>query len=423
MSGIGIIVMLMQVLPLLGLPAVPGGALGALRALPEAVGSMNVSALSIGLLTLAVGALWPQHLSRYLPGPLVALLAGTLLGVLWLTDAPVIGEIPAGIPTLQWAAPEAAFLARALEPALILALLGSVDSLLISLVADSLTGTRHKPNRELVGQGLGNIAAGLFGGVPGAGSPILTVTNIRAGGRTSVSGGVYAVLLLGLGRYVEPIPHAVLAGILMKIGWGIVDWRLLARLRHIRGEHLIVMLTTLGLTVFVDLITAVAVGLIAAGMAHAKQLERLELDSVMSVPLQDRTFFAGREDLAEDPYAARVGLVALRGRFTVASSHRLTEVIGADIKDHEVVIFDFSGATYVDDSAAMVLDRLLEDAARAHTEAIVMGLSGSVANTLHALNILQQMPEGRRVDTLAEARDIAAGLLYTAPSSEAGRRA
>ena len=420
MSGIGIIVVLMQVLPLLGLPVVPGGALGAIRALPEAVASMNVSALSIGILTLAVGALWPRHLSRYVPGPLVALLVGTLLGVLWLTDAPVIGEIPAGIPTLQWTAPEAAFLARALEPALILALLGSVDSLLISLVADSLTGTRHKPNRELVGQGLGNIAAGLFGGVPGAGSPILTVTNIRSGGRTSMSGGVYAVLLLGLllglGRYVEPIPHAVLAGILMKIGWGIVDWRLLARVHHIRGEHLIVMLTTLGLTVFVDLITAVAVGLIAAGMAHAKQLERLELDSVMSVPLQDRTFFAGRDDLAEDPYVARVGLVALRGRFTVASSHRLTEVIGADIKDHEVVIFDFSGATYLDDSAAMVLDRLLDDAARAHTEAIVMGLSGSVADTLHALNILQQMPDGRVVDTLHEARDIAAGLLYEAPS-------
>ncbi len=143
----------------------------------------------------------------------------------------------------------------------------------------------------------------------------------------------------------------------------------------------------------------------------------------MSVPLQDRTFFAGREDLAEDPYAARVGLVALRGRFTVASSHRLTEVIGADIKDHEVMIFDFSGATYVDDSAAMVLDRLLDDAARARTEAIVMGLSGSVAQTLQALNILQQMPEGRRVDTLAEARDIAAGLLYEAPSSDPGRRA
>ena len=190
MSGIGIIVVLMQVLPLLGLPVVPGGALGAIRALPEAVASMNVSALSIGILTLAVGALWPRHLSRYVPGPLVALLVGTLLGVLWLTDAPVIGEIPAGIPTLQWTAPEAAFLARALEPALILALLGSVDSLLISLVADSLTGTRHKPNRELVGQGLGNIAAGLFGGVPGAGSPILTVTNIRSGGRTSMSGGV-----------------------------------------------------------------------------------------------------------------------------------------------------------------------------------------------------------------------------------------
>ncbi len=101
-------------------------------------------------------------------------------------------------------------------------------------------------------------------------------------------------LLLGLGRYVEPIPHAVLAGILMKVGWDIVDWRMVLRLHRIRREHLIVLLITLGLTVFVDLVTAVAIGLIAAGMAHARQLERLELDSVVSVPLLDQTFFSIR---------------------------------------------------------------------------------------------------------------------------------
>ena len=113
-----------------------------------------------------------------------------------------------------------------------------------------------------------------------------------------MSGVLRALLLLallrGLGRYVEPIPHAVLAGILMKVGWDIVDWRMVLRLHRIRREHLIVLLITLGLTVFVDLVTAVAIGLIAAGMAHARQLERLELDSVVSVPLLDQTFFSIR---------------------------------------------------------------------------------------------------------------------------------
>ena len=162
-----------------------------------------------------------------------------------------------------------------------------MNSLLTSLVADSLTGTRHNPNRELVGQGLGNIIAGLLGGLPGAGSTTGTVTNIRAGGSTPVSGALYGLfmlaLVLGLGRYVEPIPLAVLAGILMKVGLDIIDWRLHRRAHLIRRDHLLVMLITLGLTVFVDLVTAVAIGLIAAGMSHARRLEGLELDSAAMV--------------------------------------------------------------------------------------------------------------------------------------------
>ena len=416
MSGIGIIIMLIQTLPALGAPNALGGPVGAVRALPEAVGDINLSAFAITILTLAVGVLWPRRLGRLLPAPLMALIAGTLLGVLWLNDAPIIGQVPTGLPGVQFGLPSASFLAHAVQPALILALLGSVDSLLTSLIADSLTGTRHNPDRELIGQGIGNMVAGVFGGLPGAGATMGTVTNIRAGGLTQVSGALRAVLLLalvlGLGRYVEPIPLAALAGVLMKVGWDIIDWRLLARVHRIRREHLFVMLMTLGLTVFVDLVTAVAIGLIAAGMAHARQLEQLELDSVVSVPLLDRTFLSGQgAEAAVDPYAARVGLVALRGSFTVASSHKLVGVIGADIKDHEVVIFDFSGATYIDDSAAMVIEQLLEVATKEQTEFIVMGLSGSVANTLQTLNILQQVPEDQIVATLDEARRAANELL------------
>lgn len=418
MSGIGIIIMVIHILPFLGSPTAPGGVLGTIRAVSDAVENVNYNALAIATVALVVGALWPRRFARYLPGPLLALLAGTLLGVVWLRDVPVIGRIPTGLPDLQLMPPTVSFLMMALEPALILALLGSVDSLLTSLVADSLTGTRHDPSRELVGQGIGNMVSGLFGGLPGAGSTTGTVTNIRAGGVTPVSGTLYAVLLLvlmlGLGRYVEPIPHAVLAGILIKVGWDVVDWRLLARVHRLRREHLIVMMITLGLTVFVDLVTAVAIGLIAAGMVHARQLERLELDSVVSVPLLDRTFFAGEEDMDADalsPYSARVGLVALRGSLTVASSHKLAGVIGADIKDHDVVIFDFSGATYLDDSAAIVIGQLMEIAKVEQTECIVMGLSGLVPRTLNALGILRHLPRHRVVETLEEARQAARGIL------------
>ena len=416
MSGIGIIIILIQILPFLGAPTSPHGPMGALQELPEALANFNAGAFVIGMVSLGIGILWPRRLARYLPSPLAALVAGTLLGVLWLNNAPVIGQIPVGLPEFQFSVPSVGFLVSAVHPAIILALLGSVDSLLTSLIADSLTGTQHQPNRELVGQGIGNMVAGVFGGLPGAGATMGTVTNIRAGGRTPVSGMLRSLLLLmlllGLGHYVEPIPHAVLAGILMKIGWDIIDWRFLTLVHRIRREHLIVMLLTLGLTVFVDLVTAVAIGLIAAGITHAQQLETLELDSVISVPLLDQMFFSEYEEMAlTDPYSARVGLVALKGSFTVASSRKLVEVIGEDIKDHEIVIFDFSDTTYLDDSAAMVVERLMNVATEKQTEFVVMGLSETIADTLRTLNILQQVPVSRVVDTLDEARQVAYNFL------------
>ena len=416
MSGIGVIIMMIEVLPFLGAPPAPGGFTGAVLALPEALAGFNADAFGVAAATLAAFVFWPRRFARFLPAPLVGLAVGALLGVMWLNGAPTIGRMPAGLPGLELGLPSAGFLAGAVQPAIVLALLGSIDSLLAALVADSLTGSRHNPNRELVGQGIGNVAAGLIGGLPGAGATVSTVTNIRAGGQTPVSGMLRAVLLLalllGFGPYVESIPLAALAGVLMKVGWDIIDWRLLARIRHIRREHLFVMLTTLCLTVFVDLISAVAMGLIIAGLANAGQLENLELDSVVSVPLLDQMFlYEGEEVEGSDPFEARVGMVALRGSFTVASSRKLVWTISLDIKDHEVVIFDFSGATYIDDSAAMVIKKLIDVATDEETETIVIGLSGDVAHTLRALDVLRDVPQGRIVGTLEEARETAKNIL------------
>ena len=418
MSGIGIIVMLVQTLPFLGAPVATGGPMGSIRAWPEAVMSANLSAFAIAAVTLAVGVAWPARLRRFLPSTLAALIAGTALGVLWLTDTPVIGDVPTGLPDLRLPALSPDALAGAVQPALIIALLGSIDSLLTSLIADSMTRTRHDPNRELVGQGIGNAIAGLIGGLPGAGATMGTVVNIRAGGRSRVSGVLRAAILLtlvlGLGRYVEAIPHAVLAGILMKVGWDIIDWRFLTRILRVQREHLLVMLITLALTVFLDLVTAVAIGMIAAGMASARQFERLELDSVVSVPLLDRSFLPGEEGAEEpDAFSARVGLVALRGSFTVASSNKLISAISVDIRDHEVVILDFSSAVYMDDSAALVVEQMIDAAIAQDTECIVMGLRGLPETTLRALNVVQRVPADRFVATLDEARETAKRILAT----------
>ena len=416
MSGIGIVIILIQLLPLLGAPSSPDGPAGTLRALPSALANVNGAVVALGVAALAVNVLWPRRLAKFLPGPLVALVVGTAAGMLWVAEAPVIGAIPTGLPGIAVSMPSTALLLDILQPAVILALLGSVDSLLTSLVADSLTGTQHDPNRELVGQGIGNAVSGVFGGLAGAGATLGTVVNIRAGARTRVSGAIRAIVLLGvllgLGRYLEPIPHAVLAGIMIKVGWDIIDRPLLARIHRIRRDHLFVMALTLGLTVFVDLVTAVGIGLIAAGMAHARKLEDLELDNVLSVPLLDREFLAGDgEARAMDRFSARTGLVRLRGTFTVASAHKLVGAIGEDIQEHEVVIFDFSETAYVDDSAAMLIGQLLRVAADKDTGVVVRGLSGAVSATLDTLGVLAGVPEHHIVDSMEEAREAALQLL------------
>ena len=421
MSGVGIIIIILQTLPALGVESAGGGPLDVMRAWPDAIVNLNASAVAIAAVSLGVCVFWPARLHRWFPATLAALAVGTLMGVLFLGDAPVIGEVPSGLPDLQEPVLSLGVLAGAVQPAITLALLGAVDSLLTSLIADSMTRTRHSPNQELIGQGLGNIAAGLVGGLPGAGATVGTVVNIRAGGSTRVSGALRALVLLaivlGAGSYVESVPLAALAGILLKVGWDIVDWRFLKRMHRVQREHLMIMGITMVLTVALDLITAVAIGLIVAAMSAARQFERLQLDAVVSVPLLDRVFLgedaeAGDADeVAAGGFSARVGLVSLRGTFTVASSKSLIDILGADIAEHEIVIIDFTDTVYIDDSAAMLVEYLIDTAVESNTEVIVMGLSGEPAISLRALNALDKVPRNRFVPTLDRARAAARVLL------------
>lgn len=431
MSGIGLMIIIINVLPFLGEPVAQGGPREVFRLLPDAASNFNLNGFIVATLTLGVVVVWPRRLNHYLPNYLAALLIGTVIGELWLTGSPVVGEVPVGFPEVRMPDLSIDQLVGALQPAMILALLGSIDSLVTSLTVDAMCHTRHKPDKELLGQGIGNTAAGMIGALPGAGATMDTMVNIRSGGRTPVSGVVRCLvilgLVLGLGRYVEAIPHAVMAGILVKIGWDAIDWQFIKRSHHIQRTHLTVMLITMGLTVFVDIVAAVAMGLIAAGLASSRQLERLQLDSVVSVPLLDHSFLdddldsflAGerpgsqqaQEEAHEEAFSARAGLIKLRGSFTVASSNRLVETIGADIRDHEIVILDFSETIYVDDSASMVVDQMIKIAGEEKTECIVMGLSGLPAETLRGFDVFQQIPAEHFVDTLDEARELVKQIL------------
>ena len=423
-SAVGLIIIIVQVLPFFGTDVALGGALKSLRDWPDAITNVDPNALTLGLITLAVCIFWPGRLQRFLPPSVAALIIGTLVGVLWLSDAPTIGEVPTGLPDLT--VPDISFgdLGSALPAAVTIALLGSINSLLTARVADSLTRQNHDPSRELIGAGVANVVVAFIGGVPGAGATSCTVANVKAGGRSRVSGvlcaTILAALVLGLGRYVDAIPHAVLAGILIKIGFNIIDWRYLAHIHRVPRENVVVLALTLGLSIVSDLVIAVAVGLVMAALTGARQVERLELDKVISTPLLDMTFLADPEatddagfdlDSDDDPFAARVGLLSLRGSFTAASSTRLFKTINHDMAEHEVVIFDFTDTVHVDDSAALAIGQLADTARDADTQCIVLGMSGMADTSVHALNVLREIPEENFVESLDDARVVARRLL------------
>lgn len=426
-SAVGLIIIVVQLLPFLGNEVALGGALRSIRAWPGAIGDVDPSALVLGLVTLAVCIFWPRRLRKFLPSSVAALLIGTLLGLFWLSGAPVIGEVPTGLPDIVRPDFDLSNIGAALPPAVTIALLGSINSLLTAMVADSLTQDRHNPNRELIGVGVANFFVAFIGGVPGAGATSGTIANVRTGGRSRLSGVLCALVLLalviGLGRYVGSIPHAVLAAILIKIGFDIIDWQYLLRIHRVQRENLAVMVLTLGLSMVSDLVIAVAVGLIVAAMTNARQFERLELDSVVSAPLLDMAFLAGGDPPDPDgddepfeldpidPFAARTGLLSLRGSFTAASSIKLYSTISADISEHEIVIFDFSETVHMDDSAAFVIGRLVDTAMSQGAHCIVMGLEQAAPTSLQALDVLRNVPSGQFVAELDEARVIARRLL------------
>jgi SulP family sulfate permease len=409
MSGVGVIILLLQVLPFLGLPASTDGVAGTISRLAALQGdSVDLPSIAFASATLALIVLWPDRFSKVLPSPLVALVLGTLVAYLFFPDIPAIGAIPSALPSVV--APEIALsqLGAMLQPAFILALLGSIDSLLTSLVADSLTKTRHNSDRELIGQGLGNLAAGVLGGIPGAGATMRTVTNIRAGGRTPVSGVVHALVLLalalGLGPVVAYVPNAVLAAILIKVGWDIVDWGYLRRARQLPREKVVVMLVTLGLTVFVDLITAVAVGIILASFVNSRWLAVEQLKGLkQSADADALDALTPEEKALLREMNGRVLVTLLHGSFSYASARDLAHRDTQAATPGDVVIYDFMHAGYVDPSAAVAIDEMIELSQRHGRYVIVSGLRDHAYRALKGMRVLDRVPPAQQFSSRLDA--------------------
>lgn len=385
MTGIGCIIIILQAARLVG-SEVPPGVLDALVAVPKAVLSLNVQAAGLGLLSLVIVFLWPRRLAGLFPGPLAALIAGTLFG-LALPEAPKIGAIPSGLPTLVLPALEGLTTVLVLKAAIVLAVLGALDSLLTSLVADNMTRTRHDSNRELVGQGVGNTIAGLIGGIPGAGATMRTVVNIRTGGVTRRSGMIHSLLLLAivlaLGPLAAQIPHAVLAGILIKVGWDIIDWTYLTRAHRGPRIDLALMALVLLMTVFVDLMTAVVAGVFLAALAFIQQLAEAQVTRLRERAVEPES---DRERALLEMADGRVNIFEFTGPMSFAAAADLGHHVRETTAPHErALILDLRAVAFLDVSSARALETVTTDARDAGRDVYFCGLSEEGRRTLAEL--------------------------------------
>lgn len=398
MSGVGVIIVILQVLPFMGFDSSTGGVAGTFQELGTLRPAMlRWDAIAVASASLLLLIYWPKRLANVVPAPLGVLLIGTIAAIFLFGNLPVIGAVPFGLPDLVMPTLSPGTVLSMLQPALILALLGSIDSLLTSLVADSITKSRHDSDTELIGQGIGNLAAGLLGALPGAGATMRTVVNVRAGGRTPVAGMLHAVVLLaialGLGRVVAFVPTPVLAAILIKVGWDIIDWGYLKRIRRLPGEKAAVMLVTLALTVFVDLVTAVAVGIIMAGFVNSRWLAQEQLKGLKQSADADELDMLTPEEKAQlRTVGGRVLITLLHGSFSYASARDLALRDNQATTPGEVVIYDFTHSGYIDPSAALAIDEMIDLSQRNGRHVLLSGVRDHALKALDGMGVLDRVP-------------------------------
>lgn len=397
MSGIGVIIIILQLAPLLGHPAA-GGPLISLQALPAAIAGFNPAALLLGLTTLLVVYLTPKKVNKFFPAPLLALVIGTILlwGLFADKGITILGDIPTGLPEFRLPYIEFALIPGMIKSALILALLGTIDSLLTSLVADNITNTYHKSNRELVGQGIGNTIAGLFGGLPGAGATMRTVVNVRAGGLTPISGALHALVLLsivlGLGSIAKHIPHVVLAGILIKVGTDIIDWDYLKRLHRTGHTGIVIMFTVLFTTVFVDLIVAVAVGMTMAAIILLKRQTDLQLSKMKVIRGIDEASPLSEEGQAiMDQADGKILLYHIGGPVSFGAAKEMQRMQSFQ-KNYQVLVLDLNDVPALDYTASRAIKDIVANAHSSGRKAVVVLPYGEPARILDREQILDALP-------------------------------
>ncbi len=404
MSGIGVIIILQQIYPLIGKKS-PVSTLDMILNFPAAMADgVSWMALILGIATIAIILAFP-YLTKKVPATLVALIVMTVVSILCSFDAALtIGNIPAGLPMPVFLKENMDFsginwfttIEAALVPGLTLAGLGSIDTLLTSVVADNITKTKHNSNQELIGQGIGNACAGLFCGIAGAGATMRTVVNVKSGGRTQISGMVHAIfllaILLGLGSLVKYVPLSVLAGILITVGWGIIDFRGFKDLTHIPKADAFVLMVVFLMTVFVDLLTAVGIGMVIACvlfMKRAGDLTEAQYEGGVltdgfdkNTPWEDETGVT--EEMKQRIYIQRLDGPVFFGSIT-GFNKVMHEVPTEGIS---TVVIRMKRVTFMDQSGAYALETAIKDLQAQGIEVLMTIIQPQVDAILHKTHIV-----------------------------------
>ncbi|MDP7998794.1 MAG: SulP family inorganic anion transporter [Synechococcus sp. SP1 MAG] len=423
MSGIGFIILVLQLGPFVGITT-RGGVVDTLQTLANSPG-LNPAALAVGVMTLAVVFLSPLRLRQWIPSPLLALVIVTPLSLLLFNDNRLnalgleplarIGSIPEG--GLQLVMPNfSQHLPELVKAGLVLALLGAIDSLLTSLVADNITQTSHDSNRELIGQGMANTAAGFLSGLPGAGATMRTVINIKSGGSTPLSGMshslVLLIVLLGAGPLAAQIPTALLAGILIKVGLDIIDWGFLLRAHRLSGKTAVLMYSVLLMTVFWDLIWGVLVGMFIANLLTVDSITQTQLEGMDADNSPDVA--AGRHhdlNAEEKALVHRCGnalmLFRLRGPLSFGAAKGISARMGL-IQNYKILILDITEVPRIGISASLAIERMVQEAQTSGRTILIAGANSKLQKRLRQFGVHGELVASRQEALQIAAKDVSA---------------
>ena len=404
MSGIGVIIVVTQLFPFFGISAPAGGAFGTLRNIHQIPQNINYYSVGIAIATIAIIFLTPK-ITKKIPASLIALIIISV-GTYFIIDPTLFtrinsgGPLPTGLPEIQLGFVKvfADFgnMVKIFEYSATLAALGAIDSLLTSVVADNMTKEKHNSNKELIGQGIGNIGAGLIGGLPGAGATMRTVININSGGRNRLS-GVFAgllltAILLGLGTLVGHVPNAVLAGILITVGIGIIDYKGISHMRSVPVSDAVIMIIVLLLTVFIDLLIAVAVGMVFSSLLFMKKASDLVEDGSNVLPLEDFVPEKPWEDESAINELIRkdIYIKHINGPLFFGASSGFQDIMKT-IPDVKVLIIRMDKVPYIDQSGLYAMEEVLLELRKKSCTVVFTGLYGQAKNMFERIGIVPDL--------------------------------